>query len=331
MKTFLPRRGFTLIELLVVIAIIAILIGLLLPAVQKVREAAARTQCSNNLKQLALACHNYESTNGKLPPGTMGVLPKDGAFSFAAPCNGTMSYLLPFIEQEPLYKGIFAADPRLFDVNTTSTTGWWNNGTIFSLAQTKVKTFLCPADGSSDNPTSGTMITHYTTANSLTFNGGYYPAPTGNAFGKSNYTSCAGSIGAPNVNWYGQWYGAFTTRSINTLTYIQDGTANTVLVGETLGGLAPPYTSGQSRDYSLAWMGAGGTPMAWGLPIQAQWYTYGSMHTAVVQFGFGDGSVRALRRGADDFNSASTSPWTNLQRASGMADGQVIDFTTIGN
>src|SRR5438874_5358786 len=97
------RRGFTLIELLVVIAIIAILIGLLLPAVQKVREAAARMSCSNNLHQLGLAAHNYASANGKLPPGNLGEYPDPGATAtYGKQYLGVMAYMLPYVEQKAI-------------------------------------------------------------------------------------------------------------------------------------------------------------------------------------------------------------------------------------
>src|SRR5262245_1924625 len=97
------RRGFTLIELLVVIAIIAILIGLLLPAVQKVREAAARISCGNNMKQIALATHNYHDQNNAMPP-LMGIAP-DGPVFLAGMAYGSVHFLiLPYVEQENLYR-----------------------------------------------------------------------------------------------------------------------------------------------------------------------------------------------------------------------------------
>src|SRR5215510_10146905 len=96
------RKGFTLIELLVVIAIIAVLIGLLVPAVQKVRQAAMRIQCGNNLHQLGIAAANYESTNTKLPPGTN-----------ANDLVGCLAFLLPYVEQDPTYRLI---EPQLLDI-----------------------------------------------------------------------------------------------------------------------------------------------------------------------------------------------------------------------
>jgi prepilin-type N-terminal cleavage/methylation domain-containing protein len=131
LKLWQWKRGFTLIELLVVIAIIAILIGLLVPAVQKVREAAARTQDLNNLKQMALALHNCNDQNGKLPP-SVGYFPSDPSNpwpngQWAPATQGTLEYfLLPFIEQDNLYK---------------QTSNWsWSVGAF------PVKTYVSPAD-----------------------------------------------------------------------------------------------------------------------------------------------------------------------------------------
>jgi prepilin-type N-terminal cleavage/methylation domain-containing protein len=149
----LRHPGFTLIELLVVLAIIAVLIGLLLPAVQKVREAAARSHCTNNLKQIGLACHNANDTNGAMPPG-IGWYP--GSYPGSRAYGVFYFHLLPFVEQDNLYKSSFA-------------------GGFFSPRQNQVfaapiKTFVCPADPSVGN--NGTV----TDNQNVTWGAGCYAA-----------------------------------------------------------------------------------------------------------------------------------------------------------
>jgi prepilin-type N-terminal cleavage/methylation domain-containing protein len=163
LRLFRPKRGFTLIELLVVIAIIAVLIGLLVPAVQKVREAAARIQCGNNLKQITLAIIDCaDAHEDKLPPG-LGIYPnKMGSDNNAQ--GGLLFCILPYIEQEPAYTQSMV-DPRVLgwdDSRNRSHPGGWNNWGVSVVHPTfsqwqgpvtnsrgnglRVKSYGCPAD-----------------------------------------------------------------------------------------------------------------------------------------------------------------------------------------
>jgi prepilin-type N-terminal cleavage/methylation domain-containing protein/prepilin-type processing-associated H-X9-DG protein len=205
------RAAFTLIELLVVIAIIAILIGLLLPAVQKVREAAARTQCMNNLKQLGLAYHNYHDTRQHFPPGyRTGVTPAYPAVPSFLLRWSALAELTPFIEQDNLYRSLDLTIPLYSDPA----------GDVFPVNQPgvahPVKLFLCPSDsGNQINP----------------------------AFGPTNYVSCLGS----GVDTTGQLTGSrtqsdgiFYNNSKTRFGDVTDGLSNTALMSEQILGRGGP-------------------------------------------------------------------------------------------
>jgi prepilin-type N-terminal cleavage/methylation domain-containing protein/prepilin-type processing-associated H-X9-DG protein len=246
-------RGFTLIELLVVIAIIAVLIALLLPAVQSAREAARRIQCVNNLKQIALACHNYADSNGCLPPSS--VWPCGAAWDYTSPFapasldNGNAacyawgaSYLvsiLPYIEQGVMWNaynvhmGVEGAWPG------TGATRWWANTTVFILVQ--IKTYTCPSDPPevqgeigfsshhSDN-FSTTAVTNY----HINLGGPYILGGYDGPGGPTNYNP-----GLPN-NPVG--LGPRTWASIT------DGTSNTAMVSEAVTGSSTPYPVGSFKS-----------------------------------------------------------------------------------
>jgi prepilin-type N-terminal cleavage/methylation domain-containing protein len=310
------RRGFTLIELLVVIAIIAILIGLLLPAVQKVREAAARMSCGNNLKQLNLASLNYESANGYLPPGSVTTTPNQAVLPMSG--IGTMPYLLAYVEQDNVYRqlnqGLFPYPPL-----GTPTVQWWSSN--FGQGQIKIKTFVCPSDNVNEiSPASGEFAAQATYPGGMT---AWYFSGNNN-LGRTNYATNAGALGnVSNYSPYDRYCGPYYQNSRTRLTDVSDGTSLTFGFGEMLGGRETG-----SRDFVFTWMGGGNLPTAWALLTPAQWYTYGSRHSTVVLFGNCDGSVRSVRKGFGA-NGASTAwfsaDWYLLQRAAGMKDGEVLN------
>jgi prepilin-type N-terminal cleavage/methylation domain-containing protein/prepilin-type processing-associated H-X9-DG protein len=318
------RKGFTLIELLVVIAIIAILIGLLLPAVQKIREAANRMKCSNNLKQISLASMNYESANQQFPPGSLqSPNGNPGTYgSWNGPGTGTLAFLLPYIEQDNIHKQVPAAyfDPKSAVATWAYSTGPYDpNGNqtgILPAAANKIKTYECPSDNVNEIKTTGMADEYYPGyTNAATVYIDYLPPPTsGYLFpGATNYIGCAGGLGGYMGRadaTYLLYPGIYYVNSWTKIGDITDGTSNTIAFGESIGG--DPIT----RDFNIAWFGAGSMPTAWGLAPPGAWYKFSSKHTGVVNFAMADGSVRALR------TTISTATYRAL---SGRADGYVYN------
>jgi prepilin-type N-terminal cleavage/methylation domain-containing protein len=310
------RAAFTLIELLVVIAIIAVLIGLLLPAVQKVREAAARIKCQNNLKQIGVALHGYHDANNAFPPGYVdgNNNPNSTPDNDVGPGWGWAAYLLPFVEQDNLYRRIDFTRPVGTGVNA-------------GVSQQSLTIFQCPSDpyqqafpvydSSFTNPIATVAHGNYVGC------AGWlecFSAATGNV------VSGAGDDGLGGV--YGPGgRGVFWRNSRTRIADVVDGLSNTILAGERSGnhapatwtgavpgGRCPAWMAGQSSPYSpppgpaydnadfgealvLAHCNATHLPNA-DFPIFDP-DTFYSMHVGGANFLIGDGSVRFISSGVN--------------------------------
>ncbi len=249
-SAFRKKSAFTLIELLVVIAIIAILIGLLLPAVQKVREAAARSTCSNNLKQLGLGMHNYESAFGYFPTsgeGNSNTTPKSTVFDM----HSTLTQLLPYIEQENAYRGINIMLPYNHPSQSYASASVTGIG-----AKSKIKTYLCPSHPYYQEDPQGYGQTDYMPVAYTDIVDVGDPFMTGLPPGTRDTSSTKPSrteafltlqnqVTYTDVNTF-----VITKRSGRTAVSASDGTSNTVAIIEDVGKAHESYAPFMKANYT---------------------------------------------------------------------------------
>lgn len=322
------RSGFTLVELLVVIAIIGILVALLLPAVQVAREAARRAQCSNNIKQVALALHNYESAYKRYPAAGRGYgmapgMPRDGEVKNS---NGLVS-LLPYLEQMALYEQFNHAEA--YSVHNERSTGTVVGDPVANgnarLSGTVVPAFLCPSD---NNDVLGRSL-----------DGWHYGPASGLQGAATNYDFITSSGDFSSQN---HWRDAgierrmFGQHSETTPASVVDGLSNTFAIGET----TRWHVNGRAFAWAYrAWVMTGIDPHPstrdaginlWHLPwvdptwqsppfvpmigrTRTWWAAAASLHPGGCHFAMGDASVRFITESIDK---------TTLLNLSRMADGQ---------
>lgn len=312
------RVGFTLVELLVVIAIIGILVGLLLPAVQAAREAARRMQCSNNLKQLGLAAHNYHDAFKKFPPNHVWPqVPTNGGNTVNSITNqeswGWTVLMMPFFEQGNLYNQLGASQVSLMGYLSVPDP----TGERLALLMNEIPTFRCPSDSgeSSAKPTRDFR-------NGLGTRAGGHPRRW--LPGTTNYISNRGTRN--NRQRVQDTHGMFMEMKSIGISDCTDGTSNTTLFGErdslyghagVWPGVPNPNGNGvRGIDVVTAChrppLNSSNPPFAWNENRYGSGGGFGSLHTGGAQFVFGDGSVHFLSESIDWKEDRVTGPNANV-------------------